>query len=127
MAACYGYYKPHDIDRQIRLTADRIEDRARTGAAHELVFGLCLLLPMFAGVIWLARRDAEFRASSRSLVRVVAILIPFSLIPGIAFYPAITTVSCFYLLSLTLGGLLAICLTSSILKKPNPPPVDHAH
>ena len=38
MAACYGYYKPHDIDRQIRLTADRIEDRAKTGAAHRLRF-----------------------------------------------------------------------------------------
>lgn len=126
MAECYGYYKPRDISRQIRLTAVRIEARAETGGAPELVFGLCLLLAAFAGVIGVARLDAGFRASFRSHALTVAIVIPFSLIPGIAFYPAITTVSCFYLLSLMLGSLLSINLCSWLLKKPVLPPVDHA-
>lgn len=126
MTACYGYYKPRDIGRQIRLTGARIGDRAATSGAPELAIGLCLLLAAFAAVVGLARRDADFRASFRPLALTAAILIPFSLIPGIAFYPAITTVSCFYLLSLTLGGLLAIHVSSSILKKPVPSLVDHA-
>jgi hypothetical protein len=51
----------------------------------------------------------------RSLSRVAAAVLPFSLIPGIAFYPALPTVVCFYLLCAALAGLLAARLTAGPL------------
>ena len=74
----------------------------------EFLLGLALVVPAFAGLVVAARRDPEIRVWLRSLTRVVALAIPFSLIPGIAFYPAITTVSCFYFLTATLCALASI-------------------
>jgi hypothetical protein len=108
MAKCHTYYKPMDIARQARLLASRLWTGTINGRTLELVVGLLLMAPAFASTIVVARRDPELRVRLRSLSRVVAFLIPFSLIPGIAFYPALTTVACFFLLSATLLNLMAL-------------------
>jgi len=117
MAACYAYYKPADIARQMDHVVRRLGKKTVTGHAPELVVGLGLILVAFTGTVAVARRNDEFRLGLRSLSRVVAIVLPFSLIPGIAFYPALTTVACFYLLSGTMLGLLAVRVSTRVLSK----------
>jgi hypothetical protein len=108
MAACYAYYKPADVARQVAVLGGRLGKNVVTGRAWEFVAGVALSLAALAGVVRAARRDEQFRAWLRSLSRVVLLVLPFSLIPGIAFYPALTTVACFYLLGATLAGLLVV-------------------
>jgi hypothetical protein len=122
MAACYGWYKPLDIAKQAARLGVRLSENAATGRAPEFLAGLALVLAALAGVVVAARRDHEFRASLRSLGRVVVCLVPFSLIPGVAFYPATATVSCFYLLSLTGAALLSVRL---LTRGGTPHPVHH--
>ena len=74
----------------------------------EFLASVGVLLTSLVIVVVAARRELEVRHWLRSLTRVVAALLPFSLIPGIAFYPALTTVTCFGLLSATIVGLLLI-------------------
>ena len=95
MAACYGWYKPLDIAKQGARLGVRLGGSAFAGRAPEFLAGLALVLAALAGAVSAARRDPEFRAGLRSLGRVVACVLPFSLIPGVAFYPATATVTCF--------------------------------
>jgi hypothetical protein len=107
MAACYAYHKPREVARQARLIGARLVRGASRGEVPELLAALCVIAPALAVVVVAARRDPDLRSGLRSLSRVVAVVLPFSLIPGVAFYPALTTVLCFYLLSTALAGLLA--------------------
>ena len=112
MAECYAYYKPRDILCQARIIGDRLARGSMRGAMPEFLAGCVLTITALAYLIAQARRDPGVRVWLRSLTRVVAVVIPFSLIPGIAFYPALTTVACFYLLSGTIAGLLLVRATA---------------
>jgi hypothetical protein len=108
MAACYGYYKPAAAVGLAGLEVDRVATEAWAGRAWEFLAGLGLTLGALAVVVRVLRRDERARGELRALVRVAAGLVPFSLIPGIAFYPAVTTVTCFFLLLAAVGGPHAV-------------------
>jgi len=108
MAECHLYSKPRDLVRQAQIMGKRLVSGVGHGAMPEFLaaFGLTLVAVTGAGVR--LGRDPEARIQLRSLSGILAGLIPFSLIPGIAFYPALTTVACFYLLSGALLGVLLV-------------------
>jgi hypothetical protein len=108
MAACYAYHKPAAIAGQAALLGRQLGADVANGQAAEFLAGLILALAALAVVTAVARRDGEFRAWSRSLMVVVAFVLPFSLIPGVAFYPALPTVACFYVLAGVLLGLVVV-------------------
>jgi hypothetical protein len=115
MAECYVYYKPREAFRQAGTALVRLTRGLVRGTMPELLAGLVLAFPALAGVVVLARRDPDACVWLRSLSRVVAVVIPFSLIPGIAFYPALTTVACFYLLT---GAIVTLLLVRLAVKFP---------
>ncbi len=121
MFMCYSYHKPCDIARQFRLLARRLYSGAGKGLVPEYLIGLGLVVGIFFGVIAVARKSPEHQRWLRSLTRIVAFLIPFSLIPGIAFYPAITTVSCFYLLVSAWVWLVAARLAVALIRRIDQP------
>ena len=106
MAECYLYYKPRDIFGQARIVCVRLAMGTVRGTMPEFLTASALVLTLLAVVVVGARRDQDLRLRLRSLTRVLVVVIPFSLVPGIAFYPAITTVTCLYLLGVTLVVLL---------------------
>jgi hypothetical protein len=108
MVECYALSKPLDLWRQARLVVSRLARGLLRGQMPELLLGLLLIVPGVGVIVTASRRDQVIRDEVRSLARLTGILIPFSLIPGLAFYPAITTVACFALLALILGGLITI-------------------
>jgi hypothetical protein len=106
MAECYLYYKPRDTFRQARIVGDRLATGSVRAAMPEFLTASILVLAAVAIVAVRAKRDRDLRLWLRSLSRLLVVVMPFSLVPGIAFYPALTTVACFYLLGVTLVGLL---------------------
>ena len=84
----------------------------------EFLAGAVLTLIGMGGIVAGASGESDRRDSLRSLSWVVAFLIPFSLIPGIAFYPALPTVACFFLLCSTLAGLLAVRVAARLFGSP---------
>jgi hypothetical protein len=116
MAWCYAYYKPADIVRQVWLLADHLVMEAISGKAFEFLSGVAAALLALLGV----RKDirgraggeTEFRGELASLAGLIVLLMPFSLIPGIAFYPTFTTVACFFLLMASLAGVAALWLAT---------------
>jgi hypothetical protein len=120
MVECYGYYKPLDTGRQAGVLARRLRANMNAGRAMEFVLGSVLMLPVLVGLVARARRDEEMRLQLRSMTRVAAFLVPFSLIPGIAFYPALTTIACFYLLCWVLTGVIAVLVAAHALRVRHP-------
>jgi hypothetical protein len=117
MAECHLYSKPRDMLPQARVIADRLARGMWRGAMPEFLAAIGLTALVLAGAGAAARRDLETASHLRSLTRILAFLIPFSLIPGIAFYPALTTVACFYLLSVALLGVLIVRITVRLLPR----------
>jgi len=112
LIACYGVFKPVEIARLAGRLGKRVTTVIWSGKAWEFLGGLGLLCVAMVGVVRAARRDAHMRDNLLSLACVTATLLPFSLIPGIAFYPAITTVACFFLLSAMVSGLGMVFILS---------------
>lgn len=112
MAACYGFYKPLEAGRLAARLAKRVALVSWAGRGWEFLAGLGLVVVAAVGVAAVARRDERVRSELLPVAGVAASLLPFGLIPGIAFYPAITTTACFYLLSATAAGLLAVRVAS---------------
>lgn len=112
MAMCYGYYKPVEVALLAGRIAKQLVRVSLAGKAREFVGGLVLVLAAAAGTIVVARRDPRFRGELRALCGVTAVFLPFSLIPGIAFYPAIISVACFYVLGSICGGLAIVLIAS---------------
>ncbi len=106
MAACYGYYKPLDIANQAMSVSARLGAAAWSGAAWHFLIGLALVIAAMRVAV--VHSGGRFHADLAAMVGVVTVLLPFSLIPGIAFYPALTTVACFYLLITALAGVLVM-------------------
>jgi hypothetical protein len=92
--------------------AERIALVTWAGRGWEFLAGLGLVVAAAIGVAATARYDPTMLANLPAVAGVAAALVPFSLIPGIAFYPAITTTACFYLLTGSVGGGLAVRLAS---------------
>ena len=114
MAECYLYYKPRDMLRQARIVGDQLATGSVRGTMPEFITATILVLAALAVVVVRTQRDREVRLWLRSLTRLVAVVIPFSLVPGIAFYPALTTVACLFLLGVTLTGLLLACIMARL-------------
>jgi hypothetical protein len=93
---CYGYYKPTDVLRQGRTLTLLLTRNETVSHSPNLLAGLvgCVLALGLVGVVGV--RNAPFRSDFRAASLAGLALLPFSLIPGIAFYGAITTLSCFY-------------------------------
>jgi hypothetical protein len=106
MAECYCYYKPRDTFGQARIVGARLATGLARGTMPEFLTASVLVIAALGIVVVGVQRDPDLRLWLRSLTRVVVVVIPFSLVPGIAFYPALTTVACFYLLGVTLVGLV---------------------
>jgi hypothetical protein len=108
VAACYGYWKPRDVVRQAVEIGSMEAQRLRAGRSPNLlpalaVWGLAVGLVFAAG-----RRDAATRRGVRTLFRTAVVFTGCSLIPGIAFYAALVTLSCFYAGSIALAGLTLV-------------------
>ena len=114
MAGCYAYNKPRDMLRQARIAGARLASGLVRGAMPEFLAGCAVVLGALATVAIAARRDSEINSWLRSLSRVVVVLVPFSLIPAIAFYPALPTVAGFCLLCVALCGLLALRIAAPV-------------
>ena len=92
---CYAWYKPKDVAKQSGTVLRLLLREARQSRGRNLLIGTGLLALAMVIVVLVSRRDPESRMHLGSTGTVVAGIIPFSLIPGIAFYTALTTVSCF--------------------------------
>jgi hypothetical protein len=114
MAECYAYDKPRDLIRQARIAGGRLATGLVRGTMPEFAIGCGVVIGALVIVVSVAKREPDVGSWLRSLSRIAAVLVPFSLIPGIAFYPALPTIAGFYLLSVTLCGLLALRLAASV-------------
>jgi hypothetical protein len=108
MAECHLYSKPCDTLRQARIIGCRLARGLWHGAMPEFLAAIGLILVVLVGAGRAVKRDPDAAIQLRSLTRVLAFLIPFSLIPGVAFYPALATVACLYLLSTAFLGVLIV-------------------
>jgi len=84
----------------------------------ELFIGLIVVSLALGAITVMSRRDPPLRNQMQSLARLMGILIPFSLIPGLAFYPAVTTVACFMLLAVSLAGFGTVLIATRIVPPP---------
>ncbi len=98
MVRCYAFDKPREIARQTWHMVKQLLKRIVAGEANELFFGVPLLLLAMGILARLGRSEPTWHADARMLSHLLLVAMGFSLIPAIAFYPAITTLSCFYLL-----------------------------
>ena len=98
MMRCYAFDKPREIARQSWHMAKQLGNRIAAGEENELYIGIPLLLLTLGIVARLGRSELTWHADARTLSHLLLVAMCFSLIPAIAFYPAITTLSCFYLL-----------------------------
>ncbi len=92
---CYAWYKPKDVAKHVGTVLRLLGREARQTRGRNLLIGTGLLAVAMVLVVRVSRRDPILRINLGRTGMVVAGLIPFSLIPGIAFYTALTTVSCF--------------------------------
>jgi hypothetical protein len=109
-AACYAYYKPVAVKDQLGAMLRLLGNGLGTAGMRNLLPGLIAALLGLAVAFFAGRRSAEFRTSVRTAFQVLLAMLPFSLIPGIAFYTAIVTLSCFYVGFFALCGLATVRL-----------------
>jgi len=118
MVECYALHKPLAVWRQVRLIASRLARGLVRGRMPELFIGLIVVSLALGAITVMSRRDPPLRNQMQSLARLMGILIPFSLIPGLAFYPAVTTVACFMLLAVSLAGFGTVLIATRIVPPP---------
>ncbi len=119
--SCYAYYKPLNIYALGKLRIGMLEQVADTHQSRTLLPGFLFAIFGLVAATIFARRSPEFREEYRAAFRVALGILPFSLIPGIAFYAAVTTLACFYIgfvvvLGFALVGVaLGVCAVAARL------------
>jgi hypothetical protein len=108
MFVCYAVYKPYALARQVWAELRVAGREMIAGRAWEAIAGLGVLLAVSVGLFRAGRGDEALRGEVRALSFVLLALVPFALIPAIAFYPAITTTGAFFVMVLSLGSLVAV-------------------
>jgi len=105
MLGCYAFHKPFVIVKQITFALRLVAARFARGGAPELIPGTVILLGVMVLIYRRGRKDEAVRESVRAGTYALAAFVPFSLIPGVAFYPAVTTIACFFLCMAALSAL----------------------
>ena len=108
MLACHAIHKPLAVAKQSWAVARVATREAVAGRAWELLAGLGVVACVGFGLIRAGRRCELVRADVRAASLVVLALLPFALIPAVAFYPAITTTGGFFVGLAALAGLVAV-------------------
>lgn len=96
MTVCYGGYKPLALARQCSVMLRLVALEVIAGRAWEVLVAIVVVLGVICGLVRVTQRDQPLRDSLRQVSLVLLTIIPFSLIPGIAFYPALTTTAGFF-------------------------------
>jgi hypothetical protein len=113
MAACHAVHKPQAVASQACTIAWRLAGAVLSGRAWEFLAGAGLFL---AAAVVAVRRGVPVWSALRAPGWVVAWLLPFSLIPALAFYPTLVTAACFYLLALPLAGVVGVGLVRYLVR-----------
>ena len=102
MLACHAVHKPLAVAKQ-SVAVVRV-----AGRAWELIVGLAVVASVGFGLVRAGRRNEHVRADVRRASLLVLGLLPFALIPAVAFYPAVTTTAGFFVAGVALAGLIAV-------------------
>jgi hypothetical protein len=108
MLACHAVYKPLDVGKQFVFALRLIWARFVRGGAPELLPAAAVLLGALVLVYRRGLRDEGIREGVAAATRTVLVLLPFSLIPSVAFYPVIPTTACCFVGVLALPGLVTL-------------------
>lgn len=104
-AECYAYYKPVEVEMLGAKMLQLLVREVGTYRARNLLPGLAVCLLALGIAFAAGRRSPEVRGGTRTAFRLGLVMILFAAIPGVAFYPAITTLSCFYVGLPAVAGL----------------------
>jgi hypothetical protein len=108
MLACHAIHKPLAVAKQSWAVVRVAGREAVAGGAWELLAGLGVVACAGIGLTRAGRRNASVRTDMRAMSLLVLALLPFALIPAVAFYPAITTTGGFFVAAVVIAGLVAI-------------------
>lgn len=114
MVSCHAVYKPRAVLRQSVMLTRLTAEEALCGRAWELSLGFAAVVAACGGLWLIGRRGAAAPPDARRSLLVVAWLLPFGLIPAVAFYPAITTTGGFFVAAWAAAGLLAVRLAWAV-------------
>jgi hypothetical protein len=108
MLACHAIHKPLAVAKQSWAVVRVAGREAVAGGAWELLAGAALVACVVVGLVRAGRTSASIRADVRAMSLLALALLPFALIPAVAFYPAITTTGGFFVAAVVIAGLVAI-------------------
>jgi hypothetical protein len=108
MTACYAIHKPLALARLWAVALRLVAKEAVAGRAWELLAGIGVAVCASLMLIRRGRQDAVVRGELRRSALVLLTLVPFALIPGIAFYPALPTTAGFLVAAVALTGVLQL-------------------
>jgi hypothetical protein len=106
MLACHAVHKPLAVAKQSAAVVRVAGREALAGRAWELLAGVAVVACVAFGLA----RVGSARDDLRSPSLVLFVLLPFALIPAVAFYPAVTTTGGFFVTAVTLAGLVTVRL-----------------
>jgi hypothetical protein len=108
MLACHALYKPLAVAKQSWAVVRVAGREAVAGRAWELLASVVVFACALFGLVRAGRRSASVREDVRAPSLLVLALLPFALIPAVAFYPAVTTTGGFFVAGVALAGLAAV-------------------
>lgn len=96
MGACYAFHKPLALARQCGAVLRLVGKEVLAGRAWESLVGIGIVLVVSGGLMRAGQHDGAVSGELRRTWLVLLTLVPFALIPGIAFYPALPTTGGFF-------------------------------